>query len=92
MRVYNTLAEIWQANNELAARLAALPGIDDLSLSTNATRLDKQATALRKAGISRINVSLDSLQAERFKQITQGKLDKVLAGLMAAKAGCARYT
>ena len=70
---------------ELAARLAALPGIDDLSLSTNATRLDKQATALRKAGISRINVSLDSLQAERFKQITQGKLDKVLTGLMAAK-------
>jgi len=70
---------------ELAARLAALPGIDDLSLSTNATRLDKQATALRKAGISRINVSLDSLQHERFKQITQGKLDKVLTGLMAAK-------
>jgi len=70
---------------ELAARLAALPGIDDLSLSTNATRLDKQATALRKAGISRINVSLDSLQAERFKRITQGKLDKVLTGLMAAK-------
>ena len=70
---------------ELAARLAALPGIEDLSLSTNATRLDKQAAALRKAGISRINVSLDSLRADRFKQITQGKLDKVLAGLMAAK-------
>jgi cyclic pyranopterin phosphate synthase len=69
----------------LAARLAALPGIEDLSLSTNATRLDKQAAALREAGISRINVSLDSLRADRFKQITQGKLDKVLAGLMAAK-------
>ena len=71
--------------SELAARLAALPGIEDLSLSTNATRLDKQAVALRKAGISRINVSLDSLQAKRFKHITQGKLDKVLTGLMAAK-------
>jgi len=70
---------------ELAERLAALPGIEDLSISTNATRLDRQAVALRKAGISRINVSLDSLQADRFKQITQGKLDKVLTGLRAAK-------
>jgi cyclic pyranopterin phosphate synthase len=40
---------------------------------------------VRIAGISRINVSLDSLRAERFKQITRGKLDKVIAGLMAAK-------
>lgn len=75
---------------QLAARLAALPGIEDLSLSTNATRLDKYASALKIAGISRINVSLDSLQADRFKQITQGKLSKVLAGLEAArKAGFA---
>jgi len=70
----------------LAARLAALPGINDLSLSTNATRLDKHAEALMAAGVSRINVSLDSLRADRFKQITQGKLEKVLSGLMAAKA------
>jgi len=70
----------------LAQRLAALPGIEDLSLSTNATRLAKHASALKQAGISRINVSLDSLRAERFKTITQGKLDKVLSGLMAAKA------
>jgi cyclic pyranopterin phosphate synthase len=71
---------------ELAQRLAALPGIEDLSLSTNATRLSRHASALKQAGISRINVSLDSLQAECFKTITQGKLDKVLDGLMAAKA------
>ena len=70
----------------LAARLAALPGILDLSLSTNATRLARQAGALRAAGISRINVSLDSLRAERFRDITGGKLDKVLSGLMAGKA------
>ena len=71
---------------ELAARLAALPGIDDLSLSTNATRLDKHAAALHTAGVTRINVSLDSLRPERFKEITGGgHLDKVLAGLMAAK-------
>jgi GTP 3',8-cyclase len=71
---------------ELATRLARLPGVDDLSLSTNATRLNKHAQALREAGVSRLNVSLDTLRAERFKQITGGKLDKVLAGLMAAKA------
>jgi cyclic pyranopterin phosphate synthase len=71
---------------DLASRLDALPGIEDLSLSTNATRMDRQAEALRSAGISRINVSLDSLRSDRFKEITQGKLDKVLSGLMAAKA------
>ncbi|MEJ2481185.1 MAG: GTP 3',8-cyclase MoaA [Acidihalobacter sp.] len=71
---------------ELAARLARLPGVDDLSLSTNATRLNKHAQALREAGVSRLNVSLDTLRAERFKQITGGKLEKVLAGLLAAKA------
>jgi len=70
---------------QLAARLSALPGIEDLSLSTNATRLAKHAQALKAAGISRINASLDSLRAERFKDITQGKLDKVLNGLMAAR-------
>lgn len=70
----------------LATRLAALPGILDLSLSTNATRLARQAEALREAGISRINVSLDSLRAGRFRDITGGKLDKVMAGLMAGKA------
>ncbi|MEJ2391505.1 MAG: GTP 3',8-cyclase MoaA [Gammaproteobacteria bacterium] len=71
--------------SQLAARLAALPGIEDLSLSTNATRLAKQATALYQAGISRINVSLDSLQAARYRQLTGGKLEKVIDGLMAAR-------
>lgn len=70
---------------QLAARLSALPGIQDLSLSTNATRLARHAKPLKAAGISRINVSLDSLRADRFKDITQGKLDKVLDGLMAAR-------
>ncbi|HEV56986.1 MAG TPA: GTP 3',8-cyclase MoaA [Phycisphaerales bacterium] len=71
---------------QLAARLAALPGIEDLSLSSNATRMGKHAKALKDAGVTRINVSLDTLQPERFRQITGGKLEKVLAGLMAAKA------
>lgn len=71
---------------ELAQRLSALAGLEDLSLSTNCTRMDKHAEALKAAGISRINVSLDSLNADIFKQLTGGKLEKVINGLMAAKA------
>jgi cyclic pyranopterin phosphate synthase len=72
---------------DLATRLAALPGLEDLSLSTNATRLHKLAPALKAAGVTRLNVSLDSLNAERFSQITGGgHLDQVLAGLSAASA------
>ncbi len=71
---------------ELAQRLAVLPGIEDLSLSTNATRLAKYASGLKQAGISRINVSLDSLYTERFKELTGGKLHKVIDGLMTAKS------
>ena len=70
---------------DLAARLARLPGIDDLSLSTNATRLARHARTLREAGISRINVSLDTLRPARFREITGGRLEKVLDGLMAAR-------
>lgn len=70
---------------QLAARLARLPGINDLSLSTNAVQLAKHAHALKDAGVARLNVSLDSLQPERFQEITGGKLEKVLAGLQAAK-------
>ena len=70
----------------LAGRLSALPGIADLSLSTNATRLAKYARVLRKAGISRLNVSLDTLRPARFAAITKRDvLASVLSGLMAAK-------
>ena len=72
--------------SELAARLKQLPGLSDLSLSTNATQLDKHADALFQAGVSRINVSLDSLHAERIAQISgRDVLPKILAGLAAAK-------
>ena len=72
---------------ELASRLASLPGIRDLSLSTNATRLDRYASALKEAGVSRINVSLDSLDREQVMQITgHDSLPKIMAGLMAGKA------
>ncbi|MDP2830139.1 MAG: GTP 3',8-cyclase MoaA [Sulfuricellaceae bacterium] len=71
----------------LAGRLSALPGIEDLSLSTNATQLAKHAQALRASGVTRINASLDSLRPERMAQITgRDSLDQILAGLMAAKA------
>ena len=71
---------------ELVSQITAIPELTDLSLSTNATRLNKQAVALKKAGIERINVSLDTLDPDKFKEITQGKLQKVLDGLQAAKA------
>ena len=71
---------------ELANRLQNLPGIEDLSLSTNAVKLARHAEDLHTGGVRRLNVSLDSLNPKRFKDITGGKLEKVIDGLMAAKA------
>jgi cyclic pyranopterin phosphate synthase len=71
---------------EVVAHLASL-GLDDLALTTNATRLEKLARPLRDAGLRRITVSLDSLDAERFWRLTRGgRLDAVLAGIEAARA------
>lgn len=68
-------------------QLGALPGLDDLTLTTNGTQLARYARALRDAGVTRINISLDSLQAQRFKHITRvGELHRVLAGIDAAGA------
>jgi cyclic pyranopterin phosphate synthase len=72
--------------DQLARRLKQGAGIADLSLSTNATRLARHARALREGGIDRLNISLDTLRPERFKDITQGRLDKVLDGILTAKA------
>ena len=61
--------------------------LDELTLTTNATRLAQEAAALREAGMRRINVSLDSLDPERFRHITRtGDLARVLEGIAAAKA------
>ncbi len=68
----------------LAARLAALPGLEDLSLSSNCTRMADLAQPLYRAGIKRLNVSLDSLHPEVFKEITGGHLEQVLRGVEAA--------
>jgi cyclic pyranopterin phosphate synthase len=71
----------------LARMLRALPGVDELSLSTNGHVLDELAEPLRAAGVDRLNVSLDSLDAERFRRITgRGDLARVRAGLEAARA------
>ena len=66
---------------KLIATLSPLPGLKDLSLTTNGSLLAEKAAALRAAGLRRINVSLDTLDPERFRQITKrGDLEKVLAG------------
>ena len=71
----------------LIERVGQLDGLDDFTLTTNGAQLDKYAQQLRDAGMSRINISLDSLQADRFHELTRtGRLDKVLAGIDAAIA------
>ena len=69
---------------QIVAGLGSVPGIEDLSLSTNASRLGKFAADLKAAGITRLNISLDSLDAPTFKQLTGGDLFKVLEGIDAA--------
>ncbi len=71
----------------LAGRLQHLDGVKDLSLSTNATQLAKHAASLKAAGVSRLNVSLDSLCSERILNITRrNALASVLEGLLVAKS------
>ncbi|MBB5214878.1 GTP 3',8-cyclase MoaA [Parapusillimonas granuli] len=71
---------------ELAARISAMPQVRDLSLSTNGTTLARHAAALKAAGVGRLNVSLDSLDAARVREITgRDCLQDVLAGLAAAR-------
>jgi GTP 3',8-cyclase len=71
---------------DLVARLARVPGVEDLSLTTNGVLLDKLARPLAEAGLQRLNVSLDSLSHTRFAEITRrDALDRVLAGLAAAE-------
>ena len=71
----------------LLERIAGLSGLKELVITTNGSQLDRFAAALRAAGVRRINVSLDTLRAQRFREITRvGDLAKVLRGLDAAQA------
>jgi cyclic pyranopterin phosphate synthase len=70
----------------LVAELSRLEGLKDLCLTTNGSLLAEKAAALKAAGLRRINVSLDTLDPEKFKLMTKrGDLEKVLEGLFAAK-------
>jgi GTP 3',8-cyclase len=71
----------------LVQMISETPGVDDISLTTNGLLLEKMAAELRQAGLSRINVSLDTLQSEKFARITRGgSLDAVWRGISAAEA------
>jgi GTP 3',8-cyclase len=71
---------------QLVGMLATIPGVDDLSLTTNGILLRKLAAPLVEAGLRRINVSLDSLDHVRFAEITRrDALDRVLEGLTEAE-------
>ncbi|WP_127588402.1 GTP 3',8-cyclase MoaA [Paenibacillus koleovorans] len=67
---------------QLIAMLSAIPGIEDIALTTNGIFLAPRAERLRAAGVTRVNISLDSLRADRFAMITRGgDIRKVLASL-----------
>lgn len=72
--------------DELVRQLVAVPGIEEIALTTNGLLLTGQAAALRRAGLHRLNVSLDSLREDVFERVARRTgLDQVLAGLTAAK-------
>jgi GTP 3',8-cyclase len=72
--------------SRLVKMLAALPGVDDLALTTNGILLSEQAALLRSAGLERVNISLDTLSEEVFQKISRREgLDRVLAGIAAAQ-------
>ena len=70
----------------LVKKLGALPGLEELLLTTNGAQLEKYSLALKEAGMNRVNISIDSLDPERFKRISRvGKLERVLSGIEAAR-------
>ncbi|EDY87388.1 molybdenum cofactor biosynthesis protein A [gamma proteobacterium HTCC5015] len=69
---------------ELIEGISQIEGIEDIALSTNGVRLKQHARRLKAAGLNRLNISLDTLDPERFAAITGGKLSKVLSGIDAA--------
>jgi len=72
---------------QLVSGIAAMPGVDDLALTTNAMLLGPVAQALRDAGLHRVTISLDSLDEQVFRAMSggRGELDTVLAGIAAAE-------
>lgn len=71
---------------KLVESLASLDGLDELTMTTNGIKLSAMAQSLKDAGVSRLNISIDSLRADRFKALTRvGELQQVLAGIEAAR-------
>lgn len=71
---------------ELVREIGAIPGIRDLTMTTNGILLPKYAKALKKAGLMRVNISLDTFDLQKYHQITRwGQLEEVLAGIEAAR-------
>jgi cyclic pyranopterin phosphate synthase len=72
---------------DLLERLGKLPGLHELCLTTNGTHLAQYAQAIKDAGVDRINISLDSLNPARFRQLTRvGDIQQVLSGIKSAQA------
>ena len=70
---------------QLVTKLAAIDGINEVCMTTNGSLLADMAMKLKRAGLDRVNISIDSLNAERYRRITRGgDLQKILAGLDAA--------
>ena len=70
---------------DIVRAIAALPGVQDVAMTTNGTRLEELAGPLHKAGLHRLNLSIDSLVPERFAEMTRGgSLDVVLRGIRQA--------
>ncbi len=71
---------------ELVRMLKALPGLEELSLTTNGILLPELARPLKDAGLDRVNISLDTLDAEKYRRLTRvGSLEQALAGIRAAE-------
>lgn len=71
---------------EIVSNLAKIPGIQEIAMTTNALKLEKLAMPLAQAGLKRVNISIDTLDAERFHKITRrGKIEQVWRGIWAAE-------
>ena len=76
-----------QSLDRLVGKLSAIEGLKDLCLTTNGALLAEKVEALKQAGLRRINVSLDSLDRDKFRRMTKrGDLDKVLEGSLPLRA------
>ena len=70
---------------DICARTAAAPGVEEVCMTTNGLLLPKMAAELRRAGLKRVNISLDTLSPERYRELTRvGNIEDAVAGLRAA--------